>query len=181
MAGKLRFLLPVGVFAVIVVFLFVGLYLDPREVPSPLVDKPAPGFKLPRLDDPAVSMSPADLQGEVWVLNVWASWCVSCRAEHEVLKQLATHNLAPIIGLNYKDESNAARQWLRQLGDPYAASVIDAEGRTGIDWGVYGVPETFVIDRRGIIRYKHIGPVSVADLEEKRPLLPSFQEALESR
>ena len=179
MRGKMRFLLPLGVFAVIAVFLYVGLHLNPREVPSPLVDKPAPVFKLPRLDDPAVSMSPADLQGKVWVLNVWASWCVSCRAEHDVLKQLATRNLAPIIGLNYKDESNAARQWLRQLGDPYSASVIDAEGRTGIDWGVYGVPETFVIDRRGIIRYKHIGPVSVADLEEK--IIPLIKQLVEEK
>ena len=179
MAGKTRFLLPVGVFAVIVVFLGIGLTLDPRKVPSPLVDKPAPGFTLPRLDDPAVTMSPAELQGKVWLLNVWASWCVSCRAEHEVLKQLAARDLVPIIGLNYKDQSDAARQWLRQLGDPYAASVVDAEGRTGIDWGVYGVPETFVIDRRGVIRYKHIGPVSGADLDEK--IIPIIQRLVEEK
>jgi cytochrome c biogenesis protein CcmG/thiol:disulfide interchange protein DsbE len=179
MAGKTRFLLPVGVFAVIVVFLGIGLTLDPRKVPSPLVDKPAPGFTLPRLDDPAVTMSPAELQGKVWLLNVWASWCVSCRAEHEVLKQLAARDLVPIIGLNYKDQSDAARQWLRQLGDPYAASVVDAEGRTGIDWGVYGVPETFVIDRRGVIRYKHIGPVSGADLDEK--IIPIIRRLVEEK
>jgi cytochrome c biogenesis protein CcmG/thiol:disulfide interchange protein DsbE len=179
MAGKTRFLLPVGVFAIIVVFLGIGLTLDPRKVPSPLVDKPAPGFTLPRLDDPAVTMSPAELQGKVWLLNVWASWCVSCRAEHEVLKQLAARDLVPIIGLNYKDQSDAARQWLRQLGDPYAASVVDAEGRTGIDWGVYGVPETFVIDRRGVIRYKHIGPVSGADLDEK--IIPIIRRLVEEK
>ncbi len=166
MSGRTRFLLPIGLFLVIVLLLGVGLTLDPRKVPSPLIDKPAPDFALPRLDDTAVTLRPADLAGRVWVLNVWASWCVSCRAEHEVLKQLAARELAPIVGLNYKDQNDDARQWLRRLGDPYYASIVDADGKAGLDWGVYGVPETFVIDHRGVIRYKHIGPVTSADLQQ---------------
>lgn len=160
------YLLPAFVFMVVAAFLYRGLALDPRKVPSPLIDKPAPEFQLPVLQNESAMLAPADMAGKVWLLNVWASWCVSCRAEHEVLKALARQELAPIIGLNYKDHPTNARQWLRDLGDPYTASIVDADGKTGIDWGVYGVPETFVIDRKGIVRYKHIGPVSARDLRD---------------
>ncbi|MEJ2237404.1 MAG: DsbE family thiol:disulfide interchange protein [Gemmatimonadales bacterium] len=166
MKGKLKFWLPAGIFVVLTVVLGIGLTLDPREVPSPLIDEPAPPFQLSRLSDPATSFAPADMRGKVWVLNVWASWCVSCRAEHEVLKVLAAEKLVPIVGLNYKDRPQDARQWLDRLGDPYELSVMDNDGRAGIDWGVYGVPETFIIDQQGTIRYKHIGPVDLPALTQ---------------
>ena len=174
MKKRLRFFLPLGIFIALAVFLGIGLGLNPREVPSPLINKPVPQFELPRLDDPSSRFQPSELAGEVWVLNVWASWCVSCRAEHDVLKALVARNPAPIVGLNYKDEVADARRWLDRLGDPYALSVVDAEGQVGIDWGVYGVPETFVIDGDGMIRYKHIGPVDMDDIEQK--LLPILQQ-----
>ena len=155
-----RYLIPLGLFIVLVAFLAVGLRLDPREVPSPLIDKPAPAFSLPDLNRPEQKVSPADLKGKVWLLNVWASWCVSCRAEHPVLNALAETGEVILVGLNYKDVKADARQWLQQRGDPYVASAFDADGRVGIDWGVYGVPETFVIDKRGRIRYKHTGPIN---------------------
>ena len=154
-----RYLAPLGIFIVLVVFLSIGLKLDPREVPSPLINKPAPAFTLPKLHQPQQTVSPADFKGKVWLLNVWASWCVSCRAEHPVLNQMARTSQVPILGLNYKDGRDVAQQWLRQRGDPYTVSAFDEDGRAGIDWGVYGVPETFVIDKRGHIRFKHTGPV----------------------
>ncbi len=155
-----RYLLPLGLFVGLVVLLGVGLKLDPREVPSPLIDKPAPAFSLPRLHQPAQTVGPADFKGRVWLLNVWASWCVSCRAEHPVLNQLARTGAVPLLGLNYKDQREDALQWLRERGDPYTVNAFDADGRVGIDWGVYGVPETFLIDKRGMIRYKHTGPLT---------------------
>lgn len=158
--GKLKFWIPIGAFVVLTVVLGVGLTLDPKEVPSPLIGEPAPGFELARLSDPDSKFTPADMRGKVWLLNVWASWCVSCRAEHKVLERLAEQDLVPIVGLNYKDRPGDARQWLDNFGDPYFTSVMDPDGRVGIDWGVYGVPETFLIDQAGVIRYKHIGPVS---------------------
>lgn len=164
--GGLKFWLPAGVFLLLTTVLAVGLTLNPREVPSPLVGKPAPEFQLARLSDPDATFEPGDMRGRVWVLNVWASWCVACRTEHEVLRELADQNLAPIVGLNYKDKPDDARQWLDDLGDPYTMSVMDHDGRTGIDWGVYGVPETFVIDSEGIVRYKHIGPVDFTALTQ---------------
>ncbi len=164
MGAKTRFIIPIVVFAVLVVFLGIGLTLDPRKVPSPFIDKPAPDFSLPSLHDVNVNLSPQDLAGRVWLLNVWASWCVACRAEHEVLKDLAREDIAPIIGLNYKDHPDNAKRWLQQLGDPYQSSAVDANGKAGIDWGVYGVPETFVIDQQGIVRYKHIGPITAEEL-----------------
>jgi cytochrome c biogenesis protein CcmG/thiol:disulfide interchange protein DsbE len=170
-----RFLLPLGIFLVLVVFLYVGLGLKPREVPSPLIDKPAPVFQLTQLHDPAKTIAPADMSGKVWLLNVWASWCVSCRAEHPVLLDLAKLNLVPIVGLNYKDDREQGKQWLTQHGgDPYLMSAFDADGRAGIDWGVYGVPETFLIDKQGVIRYKHIGPLTGEAVRDK--IIPLVQQ-----
>jgi cytochrome c biogenesis protein CcmG, thiol:disulfide interchange protein DsbE len=155
-----RYLLPLIVFVVMVVFLGVGLNLNPREVPSPLIDKAAPDFKLARLDKPEQQLSLQDLRGKVWLLNVWASWCVACRVEHPVLVDLAGKGAVPIYGLNYKDKRDDALAWLAKHGNPYVASLSDTEGLVGIDFGVYGVPETFVIDKTGTIRLKHIGPVT---------------------
>ena len=162
-----RFLLPLAIFVALVVFLAVGLKLNPREVPSPLIDKPAPAFELTRLDDPARAVRLEDLRGQVWLLNVWASWCVACLDEHPVLLEFSRSRAVPIYGLNYKDEREAAMAWLRKHGNPYDASIVDAQGRVGIDYGVYGVPETFLIDGQGIIRYKHIGPLTAKVLNEK--------------
>ncbi len=158
--------LPVIVFAVLVAFLAIGLKLDPREVPSPLVNKPAPAFKLPLLAQPEAMLTPADLRGKVWLLNVWASWCVSGRVEHPLLVELAKTGTVPISGLNYKYKRPEAMQWLRERGDPYLQSLSDTDGRVGIDYGVYGVPETFVIDREGVIRYKQIGPLTPEALRD---------------
>jgi cytochrome c biogenesis protein CcmG/thiol:disulfide interchange protein DsbE len=172
----MRFILPFVVFVVLAGFLFVGLNLNPREVPSPLIDKPAPAFTLPQLHEPAKQFSPADMKGKVWLLNVWASWCVSCREEHPVLMELAGRNIVPIYGLDYKDKREDAELWLKKGGDPYVLSVSDAEGRIGIDYGVYGVPETYVIDKQGVIRYKQIGPVTEQSLNEKiLPLVAELQ------
>jgi len=171
-----RFLVPLGIFIVLLLFLAVGLRLDPRKVPSPLIDKPAPAFTLPRLDDPQQHVSEKDLLGKVWLLNVWASWCVSCREEHPVLVEFAKKNIVPIYGLNYKDERKDALAWLAQFGNPYTVSIMDADGRVGIDYGVYGVPETYVIDKQGVIRYKQIGPVTPELLDAKiLPLVRKLQ------
>jgi cytochrome c biogenesis protein CcmG/thiol:disulfide interchange protein DsbE len=155
-----RFLIPLAVFLVLVAFLAIGLKLNPREVPSPLIDKPAPAFQLARLDDPAQTVTLADLRGQVWLLNVWASWCVACLEEHPLLVEFSRSGTVPIYGLNYKDKPDAAAAWLGKHGNPYTLSIVDADGRVGIDYGVYGVPETFVIDKQGVIRFKHIGPVT---------------------
>ncbi len=170
----MRYLVPLGVFAVLVGFLYVGLGLNPREVPSPLVGKPAPELRLPQLHAPDKTFTKADLKGQVWLLNVWASWCVSCREEHPLLVEISRAGTVPIVGLNYKDKRDEALAWLRQFGDPYLLSAVDAEGRTGIDFGVYGVPETFVIDRDGVIRYKHIGPITPQAWQQR--LLPLVKE-----
>lgn len=169
-----RFLLPLGLFVVLVGFLAVGLRLKPRELPSPLIGKAAPEFRLPQLHAADRSLTPADLRGEVWLLNVWASWCVSCRAEHPVLLDLARRKAVTIVGLDYKDERDAGQSWLARNGDPYLLSAFDGDGRAGMDYGVYGVPETFVIDRTGVIRYKHVGPLTDAILNEK--ILPLVKE-----
>lgn len=172
-----RYLLPLGIFIVLVAFLGVGLTLDPRRVPSPLVDKPMPPFELPRLKVGDQLISDRDLKGRVSLFNVWASWCVACRQEHPVLLDLARTGEVPIYGLNYKDQRSDALNWLAQLGDPYVATAFDLEGRVGIDWGVYGVPETFVIDPQGIIRYKQIGPVTPKALQEEiLPLVRRLQK-----
>jgi cytochrome c biogenesis protein CcmG, thiol:disulfide interchange protein DsbE len=162
----LRFVLPLAVFAGLVYFLAVGLKLDPREVPSPLIGKPAPEFALPRLDNPQKVLRRADLLGQVWLLNVWASWCVACRQEHPLLVELARRKAVPLYGLNYKDKPAAAQKWLIDGGNPYEASLSDESGQVGIDFGVYGVPETFVIDRAGLIQFKHTGPLTAQVLEQ---------------
>lgn len=173
-----KFLLPLGLFAVLVVFLAAGLTLNPREIPSPLVNKQVPPFKLAQLQRPELEFSQKDMLGQVWLLNVWASWCVSCRDEHPVLVELARNRVVPVIGLNYKDKPPEAKAWLQQFGDPYLLSVTDLDGRVGIDYGVYGVPETFVIDRAGVIRYKQIGPVTREALESKiLPLVRQLQKS----
>jgi cytochrome c biogenesis protein CcmG/thiol:disulfide interchange protein DsbE len=155
-------------------FLAVGLRLNPREVPSPLIGKAAPAFDLPVLHQPDKRFSPADMRGKVWLLNVWASWCESCRDEHPLLVELSKKGTLPILGLNYKDKSEDARLWLKRFGDPYQLSVADADGRIGIDYGVYGVPETYLIDAQGVIRYKRIGAITPAVLQEK--ILPLLAE-----
>lgn len=162
-----RVLIPLVVFLLLVGFLAVGLNRDPREVPSPLVGKAAPAFDLPLLGQPDKRFVPAEMRGKVWLLNVWASWCVSCRDEHPVLVELSKKAVLPILGLNYKDQNDAAQRWLKQFGNPYQLSVVDADGRIGIDYGVYGVPETYLIDGEGVIRYKQIGPLTPAILEQK--------------
>jgi cytochrome c biogenesis protein CcmG/thiol:disulfide interchange protein DsbE len=173
-----RLLVPLAIFAVLLAFLFAGLTLNPREVPSPLVGKPAPAFNLARLDQPQRTLGTADMKGQVWLLNVWASWCVSCRIEHPLLVELARSKVVPLVGLNYKDKPDEGRAWLKEHGDPYDVSVVDRDGRVGIDWGVYGVPETFVVDKAGVIRYKHIGPVDAVALERK--ILPLVRELSKS-
>jgi cytochrome c biogenesis protein CcmG/thiol:disulfide interchange protein DsbE len=169
-----RFVIPLAVFAILLVFLFVGLGLNPREVPSPLVNKPAPAFELNQLHKPEAPFTQKDMSGKVWLLNVWASWCVACRDEHPVLVELSKKNIVPIVGLNYKDQPGEGRAWLKQFGDPYTLSVMDRDGRVGIDYGVYGVPETFLIDKQGVIRFKQIGPVTPEVLEKK--ILPMVRE-----
>ncbi|MBM4226673.1 MAG: DsbE family thiol:disulfide interchange protein [Gammaproteobacteria bacterium] len=156
----MRFLVPIAIFAVLVVVLGVGLKLDPRYVPSPLIDKPAPEFSLTTLGEEPKPMTRADLLGRPVVLNVWASWCSACRIEHPLLVSLAQAQGVEIIGLNYKDTRAEALRWLADHGDPYRQSIFDPEGKLGLDLGVYGVPETFVLDGAGVIRHKHVGPLS---------------------
>jgi cytochrome c biogenesis protein CcmG/thiol:disulfide interchange protein DsbE len=161
----MRFILPLIAFLILVGFLTKGLFLHPHEVPSPLIDKPAPAFSLPRLDQPAKQFSPADMKGKVWLFNVWASWCESCKDEHPVLLDLAGQHQVPIYGLDYKDTPADAKAWLNEAGNPYTLVAQDADGRVGINYGVYGVPETYVIDKQGIIRYKLIGPMTMENLK----------------
>jgi cytochrome c biogenesis protein CcmG/thiol:disulfide interchange protein DsbE len=174
----LKFLLPLAAFAVLAVLLARGLNLNPREVPSPFIGKPAPALALPRLEEPNTRFDAhQELRGQVWLLNVWASWCGPCRDEHPLWVDFARRSKVPLVGLNYKDKREQARPWLAQLGDPYKVSVSDLDGRVGIDWGVYGVPETFVIDRQGVVRFKHIGPMTQAVLREKvEPLLKTLSD-----
>jgi cytochrome c biogenesis protein CcmG/thiol:disulfide interchange protein DsbE len=170
-----KFLIPLVVFVALVGLLAFGLTLNPREVPSPLVGKPAPAFSLPKLHDEQIVFSPAQMQGKVWLLNVWASWCVSCREEHPIIVEYAERGvLPPVVGLNYKDKRDDALRWLLRFGDPYLLSVADVDGRVGIDYGVYGVPETYLIDKAGVIRFKQIGPITRKAMEEK--ILPLVKE-----
>jgi cytochrome c biogenesis protein CcmG/thiol:disulfide interchange protein DsbE len=170
-----RFLLPLGIFVVLVALLAVGLNLNPREVPSPLVGKPAPDFTVPQLNAADKTFSPKEMLGKVWLFNVWASWCVSCREEHPVIVEYAKAGKLPVVvGLNYKDKREDGLRWISRFGDPYLLSAFDADGRVGIDYGVYGVPETYLIDKAGVIRFKQIGPITPEVLEKK--ILPLVQE-----
>lgn len=157
----MRYLLPVVLFGALVVVFSIGLNRDPSYVPSPLLGKPAPAFTLPRLDDPEQKLALTDISGQIALLNVWATWCVGCRQEHDTLLELARSSGVPIYGLNWKDDTVLARQWLEQLGDPYVATVVDADGRVAIDYGVYGAPETFLLDADGTVLYKHISPITL--------------------
>ena len=171
---KLKFLLPLVIFVVLAGFMWKGLSLNPSSVPSPLVGKPAPSFELSQLHQAEQMISRDSNLGKVWLLNVWASWCVSCRQEHPLLMQLARSGEVPIYGLNYKDERDEAIQWLQDFGDPYIMSAHDYKGRVGVDYGVYGVPETYVIDKQGVIRHKHTGPVTPQALQDT--ILPLVRE-----
>jgi cytochrome c biogenesis protein CcmG/thiol:disulfide interchange protein DsbE len=162
-----RYFVPLAVFVVLMVFLAIGLTLKPRELPSALLGKPAPAFVLPTLNTPTTSLSTRDLRGQVWVLNVWASWCVACRDEHATMVEMAKLKLVPIYGLNYKDQRADALGWLARFGNPYVASLSDTDGLVGIDYGVYGVPETFVIDKAGVIRRKFVGPVTAQTVRDE--------------
>jgi cytochrome c biogenesis protein CcmG/thiol:disulfide interchange protein DsbE len=169
-----RFLLPLAIFVVMVGFLAVGLTLDPRKVPSPLVGKSAPDFSLPQLHDQEKVFSSNELRGKVWLLNFWASWCGGCKDEHPVLMQLAQSGEVPIYGMDYKDRREEALTWLRRWGNPYPVIAVDESGRVGINYGVYGVPETYVIDKAGVIRYKQIGPLDEDTVKGK--ILPLVRE-----
>ena len=171
---KAKFLIPLILFVILVGFLAVGLNRDPQEIPSPLIGKQAPAFELPQLADPQKIFSPESMKGKPWILNVWASWCVACREEHPVLVELGKLQVAPIIGLDYKDKRDDAMAMLARQGNPYLLSAFDAKGRVGIDYGVYGVPETYVIDKTGVIRFKHIGPITMEILRKK--IIPLLDE-----
>jgi cytochrome c biogenesis protein CcmG, thiol:disulfide interchange protein DsbE len=170
----MRYLIPLALFMGLVAFLAIGLGRDPHEVPSPLINKPAPQFHLAQLHAPDKTFSSEEMRGKVWLLNVWASWCVSCRDEHPVLVQLSRNGAVPIYGLNWKDRREDALSWLNELGNPYVLSASDVEGRIAIDYGVYGAPETYLIDKNGVIRYKQIGPIDQNTLDKK--ILPLFNE-----
>lgn len=170
----LRFIIPLALFLVLAGFLAAGLKLDPREVPSPLIGKPAPSFALTRLDDEAKTIRREDMLGKVWMLNVWASWCVACRDEHPHLLAFARTKQMPMIGLNYKDTRKDGLGWLARFGNPYDASLFDVDGRVGIEFGVYGVPETFIVDKLGVIRFKQIGAVTPEVIEKR--IVPLLKE-----
>ena len=170
----LRYLIPLVLFLVLAGFLAIGLTRDPHELKSVLINKPAPEFHLPQLKAADKTISTADMRGKVWLLNVWASWCVACRDEHPWLIEYAKTGVVPIYGLNYKDRREDALAWLGELGDPYTARAVDLDGRVGIDYGVYGAPETYVIDQAGMIRLKHVGPIT-PDVWSKK-ILPVVQE-----
>jgi cytochrome c biogenesis protein CcmG, thiol:disulfide interchange protein DsbE len=169
-----KFLIPIVLFALLGGLLYYGLRLDPRMIPSPLIGKPVPTFTLPTVDDPNKKVSNSEFHGQVYLINVWASWCTACREEHPVINELVKRDPVTIIGLNYKDQRPDALAWLRNLGDPYKLSLFDGDGRLGIDLGVYGVPETFVVDKQGIIRYKQIGPITPEVWSQK--LMPLIRQ-----
>lgn len=172
-------LAPLALFAVIGGFLFQGLYLKPQEIPSALIDRPVPSFRLPALPGRPPALASEDLKGEVSLVNVFASWCLSCRYEHPLLMRLKDEGVVAIHGLNYKDTPQAALRWLGRFGDPYARVGDDRQGRVGIDWGVYAVPETFLVDAEGVVRCKQIGPITERDLTER--LLPAIEAARAGR
>jgi cytochrome c biogenesis protein CcmG/thiol:disulfide interchange protein DsbE len=169
--------IPLAIFAVLLVFLAIGLTRDPHEIPSPLIGKPAPNFSAPLLDAPTKQLSAKDMLGKVWLLNTWASWCVACREEHPILVEFAKTKTLPIVGLDYKDKDMDGQQWLARFGNPYDMAIADRDGRIGIDFGVYGVPESFLIDKAGVIRYKQIGPITPEALRDKIiPLIKELQK-----
>jgi cytochrome c biogenesis protein CcmG/thiol:disulfide interchange protein DsbE len=174
----MRYLIPLGVFIVVVLFLAFGLLTqDPRDsgkLPSALIDKPAPAFRLPQLKDPDKTFSAEDMRGKVWMMNVWASWCVECRYEHQYLPRYAKEGNVPIVGFNYRDKPEDALSWLEELGDPYLVNAMDLDGRVGIDYGVYGAPETYLIDKNGTIRHKYVGVVEPEVWNKE--FLPRIQE-----
>lgn len=171
---SLKYAIPLALFVALAVFLAIGLTRDPREVPSPFIGRAAPAFKLARLHEPQATFGPEEMRGKVWLLNVWASWCVSCKVEHPLLVELSRKNAVPIVGLDYKDTRDDGLRWLERMGNPYSLSAFDVDGHVGIDYGVYGVPETFVIDKQGVIRYKQIGPITPESLE--RTILPLVRQ-----
>ena len=170
----LKFLIPLALFAGIAWFLLKGLNNDPRKIPSPLIGKPAPAVSLPLLADPSQRWSTEQMRGQVWVLNVWGSWCAGCKVEHPLLEGFSRNGAVPIIGMAWKDDPIASRAWLGRLGDPYKINVMDRDGRAAIDWGVYGAPETFVIDKAGVIRDKHIGPLTPEAIDQR--LIPAIRK-----
>jgi len=175
---KPRLLIPLILFILLVAFLAIGLNRDPHEVPSPLIGKPAPNFEIGQLADPQKMFSPESMKGKVWMLNVWASWCVACREEHPLLIEFSKTKTLPIIGLDYKDQRADAMTMLSREGNPYTLSAFDGNGRVGIDYGVYGVPETYIIDKTGVIRYKNIGPIAPEILKEKiAPLIAELNQS----
>jgi cytochrome c biogenesis protein CcmG/thiol:disulfide interchange protein DsbE len=175
---KIKHLIPLVIFLVMAIFLGVGLTRDPRKLPSTFIDKPAPQFTLKQVTALDKTFSPQDMKGQVWMLNVWASWCVACRVEHPLLVEIARSNAVPLIGLDYKDKPEDAVKMLQQQGNPYMLSALDLDGRVGIDFGVYGVPETFIIDKQGVIRHKQIGPITPEALQnEILPLIAKLKAA----
>jgi cytochrome c biogenesis protein CcmG/thiol:disulfide interchange protein DsbE len=174
----LKRFLPLIIFACLCVFLVIGLQLNPKDIPSPLIGKAAPQFSQPILNETHQSFSPEQMRGKVWLLNVWASWCVSCREEHPLLNELAKQQTIPIIGLNYKDQDDAAKEWLSKMGDPYQLSIVDRSGNVGINYGVYGVPETFLINSQGIIVHKFTGPLTPSLI--RKELLPMLAKLNQS-
>lgn len=166
--------IPLVIFAVLVVFLAIGLTRDPREIPSPLIGKPAPDFSAPNLHNTALTLTKQDMLGKVWLLNTWASWCVACREEHPLLVEFSKSKMIPIIGLDYKDKDQDGLQWLARFGNPYDMAIADRDAKIGINFGVYGVPESFLIDKAGIIRYKQIGPFTEDAIQNK--LIPLIRE-----
>ncbi|MEX1266678.1 MAG: DsbE family thiol:disulfide interchange protein [Woeseia sp.] len=174
----LRFLAPVAVFAILIPLFIFGLSRDPSELPSPYIGNPAPSFSLPTLQDPDKTVGSDDYAGQLALVNVWATWCVGCRQEHAFLMELSERGEVPIYGLNWRDQRADALEWLDALGDPYVTSGFDADGRVGIDWGVYGAPETFLIGRNGDVLYKHISPLTEEVWQEKfRPLIDAERSA----
>lgn len=166
--------IPLAIFAVLVVFLAIGLTRDPREIPSPLIGKPAPDFTAPNLHDTSLTLTKQDMLGKVWLLNTWASWCVACREEHPLLVEFSKSKMIPIIGLDYKDKDQDGLQWLARYGNPYDVAIADRDAKIGINFGVYGVPESFLIDKVGVIRYKQIGPFNEDVIQNK--LIPLIRE-----
>ncbi len=168
-----RYLIPIGLFAALIAFFYTGIGRDKETLPSPLIGKPAPQWQLSRVDDPAQTVSGNDFAGKPYVLNVWATWCVACRQEHETLMAISKRGEAPIVGIDWKDDRAQAQRWLQQLGNPYTVTGFDDEGRAAIDWGVYGAPETFLVDAKGTVVFKHIAPMTI-DVWE-RDFLPRIK------